>query len=108
MPPRRPNSTQNEQDGALREMYRLSGLGTELVGAIVFVGGLGWLLDRWLGTSPWLMLSGTLVGLAVGMYNFIWQALIVARRPVNPPKQGFRPYIEDEPDDDNNEPYSDK
>jgi ATP synthase protein I len=28
----------------------------ELIGAPIGGGLIGWLLDRWLGTSPWLML----------------------------------------------------
>lgn len=32
--------------------------------------GVGWVLDRWLGTS-WLMITGILLGAAVGFYEFI-------------------------------------
>lgn len=37
------------------------------------VGGLivGWLLDRWLGTSPWLLVVGLILGAAGGFYEFI-------------------------------------
>lgn len=42
-----------------------------LFGAVV--GGLivGWLLDRWLGTGPWLLVVGFLLGAAAGFYEFI-------------------------------------
>jgi F0F1-type ATP synthase assembly protein I len=33
--------------------------------------GLGWLLDRWLKTSPWLMVVGIVVGSALGLYEFV-------------------------------------
>ena len=33
--------------------------------------GLGWLLDRWLATSPWLMVAGIVLGSALGLYEFI-------------------------------------
>jgi F0F1-type ATP synthase assembly protein I len=33
--------------------------------------GLGWLLDRWLKTSPWLMVAGIVVGSALGLYEFV-------------------------------------
>ena len=33
--------------------------------------GLGYLLDRWLGTAPWLMVAGIVVGSAVGLYEFV-------------------------------------
>lgn len=37
------------------------------------VGGLiaGWLLDRWLGTGPWLLVVGFILGVAAGFYEFI-------------------------------------
>lgn len=37
------------------------------------VGGLilGWLLDRWLGTKPWLLVVGIVLGGAAGFYEFI-------------------------------------
>ena len=31
----------------------------------------GWLLDRWLGTSPWLLVVGIVLGAAGGFYEFI-------------------------------------
>ena len=51
-------------------------LTTEMFAALVVGGGLGWLLDRWLGTRPWLMLVFLLIGCAAGMLN----AYRVARR----------------------------
>ncbi len=39
-----------------------------LIGAILLLGGAGWLADRWQGTSPWFLLAGLLVGLVVGFY----------------------------------------
>ena len=40
-----------------------------LIGAILFLGGAGYLADRWLGTSPWLLLSGLVVSLVAGLYR---------------------------------------
>jgi ATP synthase protein I len=34
-------------------------------------GGLGWLADRWLGTSPWFVLIGLLGGFALAIY-VVW------------------------------------
>ena len=31
----------------------------------------GWLLDRWLGTGPWLLVGGLVLGSAAGFYEFI-------------------------------------
>lgn len=43
----------------------------ELVTATLVWGGIGWLLDRWLGTGPWLMCAGFVVGNGAGIY-LIW------------------------------------
>ena len=32
--------------------------------------GVGWALDRWLGTG-WLMVTGIVLGAAVGLYEFL-------------------------------------
>lgn len=40
---------------------------TLLAGLLVW-GGAGWLLDRWLGTDPWLLVIGVLFGNAAGIY----------------------------------------
>ena len=31
----------------------------------------GWLLDRWLKTSPWLLVTGLVLGMVAGFYEFI-------------------------------------
>jgi ATP synthase protein I len=46
-------------------------MGVELMLAIVVWTGIGWLLDRWLGTDPVLMIVGALVGNFAGLY-LIW------------------------------------
>ncbi|HEV7859782.1 MAG TPA: AtpZ/AtpI family protein [Pyrinomonadaceae bacterium] len=33
--------------------------------------GLGFLLDRWLGTGPWLLVLGIVLGSALGLYEFV-------------------------------------
>jgi F0F1-type ATP synthase assembly protein I len=40
-----------------------------LIGAIILLGGIGYAVDRWRGTSPWFLLGGLLLGLAVGFYE---------------------------------------
>jgi len=40
-----------------------------LVGAILLFGGAGYALDRWLGSSPWILAAGLLVGLGIGFVN---------------------------------------
>ncbi|MDT5121918.1 MAG: putative F0F1-ATPase subunit Ca2+/Mg2+ transporter [Acidobacteriota bacterium] len=33
--------------------------------------GVGWALDRWWGTGPWLVVTGIVLGAGVGFYQFI-------------------------------------
>ena len=40
-----------------------------LIGAIVLLGGIGYAVDRWRGTSPWFLLAGLLLGIIVGFYE---------------------------------------
>jgi F0F1-type ATP synthase assembly protein I len=50
-----------------------------LIGAIILLGGIGYVVDRWRGTSPWFLLVGLLLGLIVGFYDLA--------KTVWPPKQ---------------------
>ena len=57
----------------LQENVRRSGpaaaAGYTLVGAILLLGGFGYLFDRWAGTPPWGLVAGMLLGLVVGFYE---------------------------------------
>ncbi len=33
--------------------------------------GLGYLVDRWLGTSPWFLVGGVVLGSGLGLYEFV-------------------------------------
>jgi ATP synthase protein I len=44
-------------------------IGVELVVAVVVATGLGWAIDRWLGTRPWGMIALFFLGVAAGMWN---------------------------------------
>jgi ATP synthase protein I len=54
---------------AMRELGALSTVGLSLVLAIGMGAGAGVLLDRWLGTSPWLFFLFFVFGLAAGVLN---------------------------------------
>jgi ATP synthase protein I len=43
----------------------------ELLAGVVVGVGLGFFADRWLGTSPWLMLLGIVLGTAAGIVNVL-------------------------------------
>jgi ATP synthase protein I len=42
-----------------------------LIGAIVVLGGLGYAVDRWLGSQPWGVFVGLMLGLVVGFYELV-------------------------------------
>ncbi len=51
---------------ALGQAMRLA---VEMVSALLVGGGLGWFLDGWLETRPWLLLLFLLLGAAAGTLN---------------------------------------
>jgi F0F1-type ATP synthase assembly protein I len=57
----------------LQENLRRSGpavvAGYTLIGAIGLLGGLGYAVDAWQGTTPWGLLIGLLLGVVVGFYE---------------------------------------
>ena len=47
-----------------------------LIGAIMLLGGIGYGIDRWRGTSPGFLLGGLMLGLIVGFYDLakaVWR-----------------------------------
>lgn len=44
-------------------------IGVELVAALAIGVAIGWVLDRWLGSSPWLLIVFFVFGAAAGMMN---------------------------------------
>ncbi len=72
------------QDSGAEERGRAMGMAfrmaTELV-AGVFVGGLiGWALDNWLGTKPFLLIIFLLLGIAAGLLNTVRAAQEMQKR----------------------------
>lgn len=57
----------------LQENLRRAGpavvAGYTLIGAIALLGGLGYAIDAWRGTSPWGLLIGLILGVVVGFYE---------------------------------------
>jgi ATP synthase protein I len=53
---------------ALGRAFRMS---TEFVAGVIAGGGLGWLFDRLLGTSPWGLIVFLLLGFAAGTFNVV-------------------------------------
>ena len=60
---------------AIGMAFRLS---TELVAGLIAGGLVGWLLDQWLGTKPWLLLIFFFLGTAAGILNVFRTATLMA------------------------------
>ena len=58
-------------------------LSAELVGGVAIGFILGWLIDRWLGTSPWGMIVFLLLGFAAGVLNVMRSAGVVKPGPLD-------------------------
>jgi len=43
-------------------------MGVELIVAVLFWGGIGYLVDGWLGSTPWFTAFGALLGNVAGVY----------------------------------------
>jgi len=59
---------------ALARGFRLS---TELVAGVLVGALIGWLLDRWLGSTPWGLIVFLLLGFTAGVLNVMRAAGVV-------------------------------
>jgi ATP synthase protein I len=50
---------------------RYSGIGLELAGATGGLALVGYWIDSWLGTAPWGLLGGVVIGIVGGLFNLI-------------------------------------
>jgi ATP synthase protein I len=62
-------------EGSDNETNRKSGIayaaGITLFASVAAFCGIGWLADKWFGTSPWLLVIGIVVGSAAGLFEFV-------------------------------------
>jgi F0F1-type ATP synthase assembly protein I len=65
----------------IRLIGQLSTVGLSFVMAIVLGFGGGYLLDGWLGTSPWLTFLGFFVGIAAGVTNVYRVMQLASKKP---------------------------
>ncbi len=77
-----PQQRPTADPSALARGFRLS---TELVAGVLVGAAIGWLLDRWLGISPWGMIVFLLLGFAAGVLNVVRAAGVVPSNTLEPP-----------------------
>ena len=66
-------------DGRFPSWVRHSGLGLEMAGATAGFALFGYWLDGRLGTGPWGLIAGVILGLVGGLYNLVKQSLQAVR-----------------------------
>jgi ATP synthase protein I len=82
-------SRPSENDASPRPTADASGfargfrMSTELVAGVVVGAIIGWLLDRWLGISPWGLIVFLLLGFAAGVLNVMRAAGVVRGNSLN-------------------------
>lgn len=60
-----------EEENVTRKSGLIYAAVLSFVLSTIVLMGFGWALDRWLDTSPWLVVVGIVVGAGVGFYQFI-------------------------------------
>lgn len=68
------------QDG-----YRLL---ADLIGGVLVGLGFGWLLDRYVHTSPWGMVGGLLIGLGLAIFSIVRKAMKMSAQASAPSLTG--------------------
>ena len=58
------------QDNVVRS-GPVAGASYSLIGALILLGGIGYGIDQWRGTSPWFLLGGLVLGMVVGFYELV-------------------------------------
>lgn len=68
----RPGGGSRSGDGPRRENVGVGlRIALDLVAGVVVGTALGWGLDRWLGTKPWFLIVGFMVGSAAGFMSVV-------------------------------------
>ncbi|MFO0995632.1 MAG: AtpZ/AtpI family protein [Alphaproteobacteria bacterium] len=62
----KPGDGRKAEPSAVGQAFRIA---AELVSGLLVGLAIGWLLDRWLGTGPWLLILFFFLGAAAGILN---------------------------------------
>jgi len=66
-----PHGDKGQGNGFIRAFAMLSQIGVLIIACVGVGIFLGWLLDRLLGTAPWLLLVFTLLGIVAAVKSII-------------------------------------
>lgn len=95
----RPTGDNRARGAAMSEAFKIVG---ELIAGVVVGGGMGWALDRWLGSTPWLLMLFLVFGFAAGLLNVIRTARRMQARAE--PMQRSAPSVPDGDEEDDDRP----
>ena len=73
LPSFRPSGSRERRENSIG--WRMAGLGMQTSSEVVAGAGLGWVIDRWAGTSPTWLLVGGIAGIVVGLSTLIRGAM---------------------------------
>ena len=82
------DSPDREQAATASGYARGFQLSSELVAGVLAGAGLGWLIDRWLGISPWGFLIFLLLGFTAGVLGVMRSAGVVATNTIDGNNRG--------------------
>jgi len=63
-------SKESEQEENRKSSFAYAA-GISLFATVAAGCGIGWFLDKWFGTQPWLLIVGIVLGSALGLYEFV-------------------------------------
>jgi len=79
---------QGKPSGAVELFYVAGTIGLQLVSA-TFIGlAMGYFLDKWLGTSPWLLMLFLILGIVAGFRDVYREVKRIQRRTGDDPGAG--------------------
>ena len=88
LPAPRPRGARERRENSIG--WRMAGLAMQTSSEVIAGALLGWVVDRWAGTSPTWLLVGGIAGIAVGLTTLIRGAM-KANREFDDARKGRRP-----------------
>ena len=61
----------SKDTGSQTAYFKYAGVGIQFAGTFLVLGAVGWWLDGKLGTEPWLLVTGSLLGMGAGTYLLV-------------------------------------